>query len=149
MIFPYVSYEIDPTPSIPSGVIHRPEIRIRVIAGQRSIQVSGLLDTGADNVFASASLAEALGIEMRGEPEQALSAGGHELEVWPGSVEIEIALDGGRYRWPVEVGFLSGDDEPPVAYLGHAGFLEHFKAIFDAENWLVELIPSEHLVRSA
>lgn len=149
MIFPYVSYETDPSPSIPSGVIHRPEIRIRVIRGLRSIQVSGLLDTGADNVFASASLAAALGVEMRGAPEQALGAGSHELEVWPGSVEIEIDLDGESYRWPVEIGFLTGDDEPPVAYLGHAGFLEHFKAIFDTENWLVELIPHNNGVSSA
>jgi hypothetical protein len=147
MIFPYIRYEIEPTPTIPAGVILRPEIRVRIIGPKGSVQISGLLDTGADNVFVSSSVATALGIEMRGDAERAWGAGSHELEVWPGSVTIEIAQNGESYRWPVEIGFLAGDDDPPIAYLGHAGFLEH-KACFDTERWLVELIPHAYLAGS-
>jgi hypothetical protein len=147
MIFSYVRYNVEPTRTIPSAEVHRPMIPVRLIGPKADIQVFGLLDTGADNVFVSASLADVLGVETRGEVESALGAGGHALDVWPGSVEIEVAKDGECYRWPVEIGFLSGDDDPPVAYLGHAGFLEYFNTNFNTEDWLVELIPHEHLVR--
>jgi hypothetical protein len=139
MIFSYVKYKIAPTKTIPSGEIHRPLIPIRIIGPKGEVEVFGLLDTGADNVFVSASLAEILGTDVNDEAEKAIGAAGHEIDVWPGSVEIEIAQD--SHRWPVEAGFLVGDDDPPIAYLGHAGFLEHFRATFDTKNWLIELVP--------
>jgi hypothetical protein len=82
-----------------------------------------------------------LGIDLTGESEGALGAGSHELNSWPGSVEIEIKQGRESYRWRTVVGFLAGHDDPPLAYLGQAGFLEHFNATFDTENWTVELIP--------
>jgi hypothetical protein len=148
MIFSYVRYKAEPTPTIPSGEIRRPMIPVRLIGLKAAIEVFGLLDTGADSVFVSASLAKVLGVEMRGEAETAFGAGSHALDVWPGSVEVEIAQDGETYRWPVEVGFISGEDDPPIAYLGHAGFLEHFNAFFDTEQWLIELHPHGDLASS-
>jgi hypothetical protein len=94
------------------------------------------LDTGADNVFVSLALAKELGIELHENAEIALGAGSHELDVWPGLVEIEIAGDDQLHRWQAEVGFLAGDDEPPIAYLGHAGFLQYFNCTFDTRRWL-------------
>ncbi len=141
MIFSYVRYKAEPTPTIPSGEIRRPMVPVRLIGPKATVQVLGLLDTGADNVFVSASVAEALGVETRVEAETAFGAGSHALSVWPGTVELEVAQDNESYLWPVKVGFLSGDDDPPIAYLGHAGFLEHFNATFDTEKWLVELVP--------
>ncbi len=143
MIFSYVRYNVEPTQTIPSGAIHRPMVPIRVIGPKASVRVLGLLDTGADNIFLSASLAEVLGVELGAESEGALGAAGHALETWPGSVAIEITYDSETYRWPVEVGFLSGDDDPPIAYLGHAGFLAHFNATFDTAQWLIELLPHD------
>jgi hypothetical protein len=143
MIFPFVCYDIDPTPTIPSGIIRRPEIRVRIIGPNGSVQISGLLDTGADNVFISASVATALGIEMHGDVERAWGAGSHELEVWPARVEMEVAQDDQAWRWPVEVGFLVGDDDPPIAYLGQSGFLEHFTTVFDTDQWIVQLVPHQ------
>ena len=148
MIFPYIRYKIEPTPTIPSGEIRRPLIPVRIIGRTGTIQVFGLLDTGADNVFVSASLAEVLGIDMSGAAEKALGAGSHEIDVWPGSVDMEITQDGQSYRWRAVVGFLTGDDDPPIAYLGHAGFLEHFNAFFDTQKWSVELIPHEDFAGS-
>ncbi|MEX0613519.1 MAG: hypothetical protein WD738_11140 [Pirellulales bacterium] len=91
MIFSYVRYRAQPTSTIPSGEIHRPMIPIRVIGPKATVQVFGLLDTGADNVCVSASLAEVLGVELSGDTEGALGAGSYAIEVWPGSVEIEVA----------------------------------------------------------
>jgi hypothetical protein len=139
MNFSYVRYEIEPTATIPSGEIYRPRIPVRIIGPKRSLQIFGLLDTGADHVFLSASLAELLGIEPSGHAETASGAGGHEIDVWPGFVEIEISQGGETIRWAAQVGFLAGDENPPVAFLGHAGFLEYFMAVFDYGEREVEL----------
>jgi len=139
MIFSYVRYEIEPTATIPSGEIYRPRIPVRIVGPRRSVQIFGLLDTGADHVFLSASLAELLGIEPSGDLETASGAGGHEFDVWPGSVEIELSQGGETHRWSAQVGFLVGDANPPVAFLGHAGFLEYFTAVFDYGERKVEL----------
>jgi len=145
MIFPYVRYKIEPTLTIPSGEVHRPLIPVRFFGRKGSIQVFGLLDTGADNVFVSASVAEVLGVDVSRDAESALGAGGHEIDAWPGSVDIEVSHGDYSYRWKAEVRFLTGDEDPPIAYLGYAGFLEHFKATFDSRKLIVELIPHEQL----
>jgi hypothetical protein len=77
-----------------------------------------------------------------GDSEGAKSAGGHELKVWPGEVEFEIADDQQSYRWRVQVGFIESEDDTVPVYLGHVGFLEHFRAIFDCDLQTVELTPS-------
>ena len=148
MIFPYVRYELEPTRTIPSGEIYRPLIPIRIFGPNRSIQVLGLLDTGADHVFVSASLAEVLGIEASRKTETACGAGGHEVAMWPGSVDIQIVQGRESYRWRTLVGFLVGVDEPPIAYLGHVGFLEHFRASFDFGARSVELSPLAEPVKA-
>jgi len=72
MIFSYVRYQVELTPTIPSGEVYRPMVPIRLIGPNASVQVFGLLDTGADHVFVSASLARVLGIDVSDEAEQAL-----------------------------------------------------------------------------
>jgi hypothetical protein len=139
MNFSYVRYEIEPTATIPSGEVYRPRIPIRIIGPKRSLQIFGLLDTGADHVFLSASLGEIIGIQASSEIETAQGAGGHEIDVWPASVEIEISQGGRTHRWLAIVGFLASDDDPPVAFLGNSGFLEFFAANFDYRENQVEL----------
>jgi hypothetical protein len=148
MIFAFVRYKVEATPTIPSGEVCRPLVPLRIYGPKGSVQVFGLLDTGADNVFVASSLAEMLGIDLIGEVESALGAGGHEIDSWPGAVEIEIKQGRESYRWHTTVGFLAGDDDPPIAYLGQAGFLERFNTTFDTENWIVELFPHETFLRS-
>jgi hypothetical protein len=70
-------------------------------------------------------------------------AGGQEMKMWPGQVELEIVYEGQSYRWLVEAGFIKGEDYLAPAFLGHAGFLEHFRATFDGEAQTVELIPNK------
>jgi hypothetical protein len=140
MIFPYRRYQIDPTPTIPSGEVYRPLVPMRVFGPNQSIQMFGLLDTGADNVFVSASLAQILGVDLSIEADLAQGAGGHELNVRSGSIEIEIGNDNESYKWPLVASFVETDDEPVVAFLGHSGFLEYFNAGFDGLAYVAELI---------
>jgi hypothetical protein len=141
MIFSYVRYELDPTATISSGEVYRPRIPVRIIGPKRSLQIFGLLDTGADHVFLSASIAEQLGIEASTRSETAYGAGGHEIDVWPSRIEIEVTDGVQILRWPAEIGFLVSDDDPPVAFLGNVGFLEYFTAVFDYEERMVKLEP--------
>lgn len=149
MIFSYVRHKVDESPAIPTGEIARPEIPVRIIGPKGAIEVSGLIDTGADHVFLPVLLAELLGIEIDFKSaDAARGAGGFELMMWPGEIQLEIEADGQSYRWSLQVGFIESGDDPAATYLGHAGFLEHFKAIFDTRQGVVELIPHEHLASS-
>jgi hypothetical protein len=135
---------VDESLAIPSGEIARPEIRINLIGPDGVVEAAGLIDTGADPVFVSISLAKVLGIEIEPDAQEgAQGAGGHELRMWPGEVELEISAEVGAYRWNVQVGFIKSSDDLAPALLGHAGFLEHFRAIFDGDAQTVELTPNE------
>lgn len=141
MIFPYVLHQVEQSSAIPSGEVHRPEVPVHVIGPNGSVEVSGLIDTGADHVFLPVALAELLGIEIDDSgAESAEGAGGHELRIWPGKVELEVSDGSEMYRWDAHVGFIEAGDDPAAAYLGHAGFLEHFVAKFDYGKRLVELV---------
>lgn len=142
MIFPYIRHRVDTSSAIPVGEIARPEIPIRVRGPQGSIEITALIDTGADHVFLSVHLAELLGVEIDESPaESAAGAGGNELKIWPGDVEIEIWQAAEAYRWRVPVGFIESGEDLAAAYLGHLGFLEHFTATFDYVEQTVELLP--------
>jgi predicted aspartyl protease len=150
MIFSYVRHRVDPSSAIPSGEVARPEVPIRVIGPAGSVELSGLIDTGADHIFFPVLLADMLGIELtnvRGETAE--GAGGHQLKLWPAEVEIEISGDGRTYRWRAHVGFIEGSDDSAAAYLGHAGFLEYFTATFDSSQLTVELNAHDDFARSA
>jgi hypothetical protein len=148
MKFPYVRHSVDISPAISSGEIARPEVPIRITGPDGAIEVLGLLDTGADHVFFSVLIADLLGIEIDDEPaESAEGAGGHELKIWPGEIEIEITGDGQTHRWRAHVGFIESGEDPAAAYLGHAGFLEFFSANFDYRQQTVELIAKDKFNR--
>jgi hypothetical protein len=124
MNFPYIRHRVDASSAIPTGEIARPEIPVRMIGPHGSVEVTALIDTGADHVFLSVLLAELLGVE---------------IDQSPGEVEIEVAESSEVYRWQTPVGFIETGDDLAAAYLGHVGFLEHFKATFDYAEQIVEL----------
>jgi hypothetical protein len=47
MRFRYASYEVDASPTVPSGVLHRPEVTIDVIGPLRMETIQALVDTGS------------------------------------------------------------------------------------------------------
>jgi hypothetical protein len=141
MIFPYVRHLVERSSAIPSGEVARPEIGIRIIGPSNIVEVNGLIDTGADQVFLALPLAKMLGVEIHAdELEGAESAGGQQMKMWPGKVELEIVDDGHSYRWLIEAGFIEGEDYLAPVYLGHVGFLENFQTTFDGDAQTVELI---------
>jgi predicted aspartyl protease len=136
MRFPYSSYEVDQSPTVPNGVIYRPEIIVRVIGPRGIIAIQALVDTGSDETVLPVSLAIAIGINLDYQQAGVASGvSGHPVELAPGRVAFELIQDEEIYRWQATVAFLelaSASDE--VALLGHSGFLEYFTANFDSEN---------------
>ena len=146
MIFPYVRHRVDKSVAIPTGEIARPEVPIRISGPTNTIEILGLIDTGADHVFLSMLLAEVLGVVLRmEEAETAEGAGGQQLRLWPANVELELVADTQSYRWRIQAGFIETGDDPAAAYLGHAGFLEYFTATFDGDAQTVELISNKRI----
>jgi hypothetical protein len=64
MRFRYASYEVDPSPTVPSGVLYRPEVTIDVIGSRRIETIQALVDTGSDETVFPASLARAIGVQL-------------------------------------------------------------------------------------
>jgi len=46
MKFPYQRYQIGPSPTVPSGILHRPEIPVRIIGATGAPTLWPLLDAG-------------------------------------------------------------------------------------------------------
>jgi hypothetical protein len=136
MRFPYSSYEVDLSPSVPNGVIYRPEIVVRVIGPRGAVVLQALADTGSDETVLPLSLAIAIGVDLNYQQAgTACGISGHPLDLIPGRVTLELSQDEEVYRWQTTVAFMelaSVADE--TVLLGHAGFFEYFTACFDSEN---------------
>lgn len=93
------------------------------------------------------SLAQAIGVEVDRESlGKASAVGGHEIDLLPGTVTLQVGQDGQVWRWRAVVEFLDvHEPENEVALLGHAGFLEYFRATFDSENLELDLISNSRL----
>lgn len=149
MKFRYSSYEVDPSPAIADGILYRPEIVIDVIGSRDRASIQALVDTGSDETVFPMSLARAIGVEVdRESVGKASAVGGHEIDLLPGAVTLQVAQDGQVWRWRAVVEFLDvREPENEVALLGYAGFLEYFRATFDSENLELELDSNSRLPR--
>ena len=145
MRFRYAAYEVDPSPTVPSGVLYRPEVTIEVIGLRRIETIQALVDTGSDETVFPASLARAIGVQLdHAATGQASAVGGHAVQLVPGSVVLQISEGGRVYRWQSTVGFLEVEQpEDEVALLGYAGFLEFFRATFDSQIHELELTAND------
>jgi hypothetical protein len=90
------------------------------------------------------------GVQLnRASTGQASAVGGHEVELVPGSVTLQMSQAGLTYHWQTIVQFLEvGEPEDEVALLGYAGFLEFFQATFNSEIQELELTPNSRLPRA-
>ncbi|MDZ4659588.1 MAG: hypothetical protein SH868_18610 [Bythopirellula sp.] len=149
MRFRYASYEIEPSPTVPEGIVYRPEAIILVGGPSGTESIQALLDTGSDETVFPASLAKLLGVELNyGAMSKASAVGGHEVRLVPGQVTLELSQGDESYRWRSTVAFLETDEpEDEVALLGYAGFLEFFQATFDSETYEVTLLANNRFPR--
>jgi hypothetical protein len=91
MKFPYASYEVDPSPTLPDGIVFRPEVTVHVIGPRRIEKIQALVDTGSDETVFPVSLAKAVGVHLvHSRTGQASAVGGHAVELIPGQVTLQL-----------------------------------------------------------
>jgi hypothetical protein len=134
---------VEPSATIPDGVLDRPEIRIRVIGTTADKSLLVLADTGADETLLPRSLGELIGAQIdEGQVWSIVGFGGQEVGVVLAKVEFELASRRKVHRWRAKVGlvsFASPDDE--TAVLGHVGFFDHFTAHFNSRRRQITINP--------
>src|SRR5271157_5092344 len=131
-----------PIPSLAGlRIRHRPIVAV-LLTGSPTPQLrDGLLDTGADDTVFSDAVATALGINLSGAPQRAISLAGRPQPVICRYSHVELRISDGieTFEWPATVGFVAA--RLHYSLLSQAGFLQFFSADFDGEAHFVTLTP--------
>jgi len=118
--FDYALREVDPLPG-ESGlqVIHEPIIPVRFVGPRHAYLIRGLVDTGASMTLVPRSYLTKLGLAP-GERIRLRTAAGA-LDIWLGTLDLELRSERAVHRWSARVGFVPRADN--LALLGHSGSL--------------------------
>ncbi len=142
----YSRYSESPSPFLREGIgLPRPEVVIRVTGVADSVRVRGLVDTGAEVTLVPRRLADLIGAVVEpGESTSVIGFAGHQVEIVTGRVDWQLGEGEKALRWTSRVGFATfADPSDEEIILGHAGFLEFFRATFDGPSAMLELTPSD------
>jgi len=144
MKFPYWSYQVTPTPTLPGGLLSRPEVPLRVTGPAGTVCVLTLVDSGADETLLPRSIGDAVGAVIDDSVTWPMGGiAGEEVHASPGEVDLELMSLGQSYRWTVTVAFVSfPDPADEAAILGHVGCLMFFRTTFDGEAGELEIQPA-------
>jgi hypothetical protein len=145
MRFPYQHYRTPPSLLDGSEELWRPEIPLHLIGKTGGLFTYGLLDSGADGVLISRSIADDVGIgleETSRWPVRGVS--GESLEAVLGHVEVEVMDQQDSVCWRMPVGVVTFDDpaNDDIILLGQTGFLPFFDTRFFGADHFVELVPN-------
>lgn len=107
------------------------------LCGKNSLDVVGLLDSGADISAIPLKFAKLAGLDLDGEKKSALGIGGKvEAINTSGTIIVQKGHERHSFTLPLKVIFT--DDAIPVL-LGRRGFFEHFKITFEESDEKVSL----------
>jgi len=113
----------------PLEPIHSPSIPITLRGPKESIDVVALVDSGADTSAIPNSLAEILGLDLTGEPEDIVGIGGKSPAVKT-SVYATIQKGHEKYSFQLPVYALLEKKEDFPVLLGRQGFFDNFDITF-------------------
>jgi hypothetical protein len=144
MRFPYQRYQVTTTPTLPTAVLYRPEVPLRVLGPGGDASVLALVDTGADHTLLPRTIGDAIGAvidDTRRWPVGGIA--GQEIELAPGDIDLELMGGGQTFQWQATVGFATfTEPEDEVIVLGHTGFLDFFRVLFDGHLRELEVLPA-------
>ncbi len=111
--------------------LYRPFVPVALVnADQATLQLTGLIDTGADSVLASDYLAEQVGVDLDDhEGETTLGVGGHVVAVRYKTISLRLypkGEDDPYIEWQAPVGFIPNWHSYGFVLLGNVGFLDQF-----------------------
>ena len=141
MRFSYYQYLTYSSPTTPTGILHRPEILIRVVGKAGSSKLRALVDPGSDDTLLPLSVGRSIGATMDlTQTWHAEGIGGQAIPVILGEVEFELTDGKQTFRWTAKVGFVDfADPKDEITVLGHAGFLDYFRTTFDGHLRTLEI----------
>jgi hypothetical protein len=144
MRFPYWTYHVTPTPTLPGGLLSRPEVPLRITGPAGTITLLTLVDSGADETLLPRSIGDAVGAVIDDSMTWPMGGiAGQEVHASPGEVELELTSLGQSCRWTVTVAFVSfSDPADEQAILGHVGCLAFFRATFDGAAGELDIEPA-------
>jgi hypothetical protein len=139
--FPYIEYVRDENSGCHSGQkVHRPLLGIMLENGGKfSIEMFALLDSGADYCLFPYQFLEELGIEKAGlGVDFPLGmAEGHTIYF----ATVTLHVMGMEESGEIEAGFTEYLDGKGMAVLGHNGFFDRYKVMFNRPNFSFEILP--------
>ncbi len=122
----------------PDGTESRtPSIPITLLGNSMKIDSVCLIDSGADVSAMSKDMAELLGIDLKGEVEQAFGIGGKVDSI---ESKMSVIIEKGHEHYPLEipVKVIMGEYDFPIL-LGREVFFDNFIISFDQKQQKVTL----------
>ena len=141
MKFPYCQYLAVPSPTAPSGILNRPEIPLRIIGSAGAADSFATVDAGSDDTLIPVSVGRAIGAAIDATQTWNIEGiGGQAVSVILGEVVLEVTDGNQTFRWPAKVGLVDfADPKDEVVLVGHAGFMNYFRVIFDGHLQTLEI----------
>lgn len=122
----------------PHGTAYVPAVPVTLSGPKESVDVIGILDSGADFSAIPLDLAKVLGLDLTGKSENIGGVGG-DCKAVKSKVTIKIENSHESYTYSIYVYVIDDlQDEFPVL-IGRSGFFNKFKITFDEKNLSVSL----------
>ena len=137
MKFRYFKFPLGTRSKFFGSSILKPIIPIEIIYGNKAINYTALIDSGADFCIFDAEIGEYLGIDVRSGIRE--DFGGIQEKGGAQSFLHEIILVIGGLRYRTMVGFSYDIAKHGFAILGQRGFFELFSVKFDFTKEEIEL----------
>jgi hypothetical protein len=133
MKFPYQAYQAAPSPTVPNGILYRPEVPLTISGSAGSQTLWPLVDTGSDDTLLPLSSGRMVGAVLDpGQTWDVQGIGGQSVKAILGEVTFELARGPQLFRWVAKVGFVDFPrPEDEFAVVGHAGCLDYFRVTCD------------------
>ncbi|MBU4299369.1 hypothetical protein KJ636_04965 [Patescibacteria group bacterium] len=118
--------------------ISRPIIPIRISYKNNFLNISALIDSGADFCLFHSEIGRKLGFEIeKGKPLKFFGIEGSSINAYLHSVEIQII--GVERSVIIPVAFT--ESFGVVAILGQVGFFDNFRIKFEKDHDIIEIMP--------
>jgi hypothetical protein len=115
----------------------KPIIPIRIVVGDKSLQYSALIDSGADFCIFHREIGEALGIEITAG-EKFIFGGVQQADLASAYLH-KLDLMVGGWKYETTVGFSGEIADESYGILGQKGFFDIFVVKFDLRKEEIEL----------
>jgi hypothetical protein len=141
MIFRYRQYQTAPSPTAPSGVVHRPEVPLRIIGAAGAVSMWALVDAGSDDTLFPLTVGQMIGATIDATQAWKVEGiGGQAVPIILGEVVLELTEGNQTFRWPAKIGLVNfADPQDEIALVGHTGFLDYFRVVFDGHRRVLEV----------